>query len=387
MKLINTAIAFILFLLLFSGCNSDKKIVIGGSYEEGAGRYLYLTRIDIDIPVFIDSVKISKKGTFETRFDYNQPAFYNFGFNNSDFITLIAYPGDKIFLTCTGESFYGNYSIEGSPESEDLKQLDSKLANTTASLDSLQIIYESLPENDNERKAGIEKQYTELVKAQRLYNIGYILDNLNSFASIKALFQRINDDAYVLYKPTDAQYLKLVSDTLNKYYPGSKQAINLANNLENELSALNISRISDMVANSEITNLDIDLKDISGKNRKLSSLEGKNYVLLSFWSARIEECVSNNLQLKEYYNLYHKKGLEIYQVSLDEDEELWKAAIAYDELPWISVRDSDTTKISPAVQYNITRLPANYLIDMKGEIIGKDLFGRTLQIKLSQLFD
>lgn len=387
MKLINTAIAFTLFLLLFSGCNSDDRITIGGTFTSGAGRYLYLTRIDIDTPVFIDSVKISKQGTFQTRFNYSQPAFYNIGFDNSDFITLIAYPGDIININCSGKSLYEASVIEGSPESVDLKELDSRLAKTIASLDSLQNIYESLAETNTERKAEIEDRYTSLIKAQRMHNIGYIIENLNSFASIKALFQRINDDAYVLYKPTDAQYLKLVSDTLNKYYPESKQARNLAQNLEKELSALNLSRISDMLADNDATDLDIELRDLSGKSHKLSSHKGKNYVLLSFWSAGNEDCIRNNLQLKDYYKRYKSKGLEIYQVNLDENEELWRAAIAYDELPWINVRESDTARVSSAIQYNITRLPANYLIDINGEIIGKDLFGRSLQIKLSQLFD
>lgn len=387
MKLTNTAFALIMILLLVSGCNSDNKITIGGTYPEGSGRYLYITRIDIDIPVFIDSVKINNKGTFLSRFDYTQPAFYNIGFDKSEFVTLIAYPGDDIFINFMGSVLYENYSIEGSQESEDLKQLDLKLESTLSSLDSLYNLYESIPDNNIERKTDIENQYTELIKAQRLHNISFILDNLNSFASIKALFQRINQDAYVLYKPTDAQYLKLVSDTLNKYYPASKQAINLAQNLENELSALNLSRISDLAANSEPTDLDLDLQDITGKKIKLSSLEGKNVVLLSFWSARIEECINNNMQLKEFYKKYHPEGLEIYQVNLDVDEETWKTAIAYDELPWISVREDKPANAHSVLQYNITKLPANYLIDRNGEIIGKDLFGRTLQIKLSQLFD
>ncbi len=387
MKHINSAFAFIIILFLVSGCNIDNRITLSGTYPDGSGKYMYITRIDVDIPVFIDSVKINNKGTFKSSFKYTQPAFYNLGFDNSDFITLIAYPGDNININFSGSMLYKDYSIEGSQESEDLKQLDLKLAQTIASIDSLKNIYKSVADNNTERKAELEDQLAELIKAQRMHNIGFILNNLKSFASIKALFQRINEDAYVLYQPRDAQYLKLVSDTLNKYYPDSKQVINLAQNLENELNSLNISRLSDLAANSEPTDLDLNLQDITGKNIKLSSLKGKNIVLLSFWSTNIEQCISNNLQLKEYYKLYHPRGFEIYQVNLDEDEEIWKTAIAYDELPWISVREDNSANVSSVLQYNISKLPANYLIDRNGEIIGKDLFGRTLQIKLSQLFD
>jgi len=142
-----------------------------------------------------------------------------------------------------------------------------------------------------------------------------------------------------------------------------------------------------MAAEIEATDLDLNLADQSGRRTKLSSFEGKSYVLLSFWTAGSKECIANNLQMKEYYRLYHNKGLEIYQVNLDEDEELWKRTVAFDELPWLSVRDDDPANTTLLVRYNITSLPANYLINKNGEIIGKDLFGRTLQIKLSQIFD
>lgn len=389
MKFLNITYISIFFLLLISGCKTDDIINIEGSYPEGSGRHLYITRIDVDIPVFIDSVRINKSGIFKSRFSYTQPAYYNVGFDDSDFVTVIAYPGDNITLSFSGKNTFENYSVDGSKESDDIRLLDIKLGQTISSLDSISTLYTSLPEGETDmaRKVVLETQYTELIKAQRMHNIKFILDNLNSFASIKALFQRINDNAYVLYQPTDAQYLKLVSDSLNTNYPDSKQAIALAQNLKDELAALNLSRISTMAEGIEDTNLDLNLTDLSGKRIKLSSFEGKDYVLLSFWSAGLKECISNNLQMKEYYKIYHRKGFEIYQVNLDEDEEVWKRTVAYDELPWINVREDDPANTSLLVYYNINRLPANYLIDMNGDIIGKNLFGRTLQIRLAQIFD
>ena len=82
------------------------------------------------------------------------------------------------------------------------------------------------------------------------------------------------------------------------------------------------------------------LKNIDGKRIALSSLKGK-YVLLTFWSFRSKECIAENLQLKEFYKLYNNKGFEIYQINLDENEADWKAAVKFDELPWISTREDD----------------------------------------------
>ncbi|MCB9027815.1 MAG: hypothetical protein H6545_01665 [Bacteroidales bacterium] len=41
------------------------------------------------------------------------------------------------------------------------------------------------------------------------------------------------------------------------------------------------------------------------------------------------------------YDAYHKKGLEIFQVSLDTDEERWKRIVCLRRIPWVSVREPD----------------------------------------------
>jgi thiol-disulfide isomerase/thioredoxin len=125
---------------------------------------------------------------------------------------------------------------------------------------------------------------------------------------------------------------------------------------------------------------------VNGKKVALSSLRGK-YVLLTFWSIRSKECVAENIQLKEYYKLYNKKGFEIYQINLDGDEESWKAAVKFDELPWISTREDDPLNPKNARLFNVRNVPTNYLFDKQGEIIGSDLHGKPLKLKLEQLFN
>ena len=134
------------------------------------------------------------------------------------------------------------------------------------------------------------------------------------------------------------------------------------------------------------TKLDPDLIDISGKRVALSSLKGK-YVLLDFWSAKSQECIDENLQMKELYKLYNKKGFEIYQINLDENEADWRKAVRYDELPWINTREDDPKDLKYAMLFNVRNLPANYLFNKEGIIIGTNLHRRALQLKLDQLFN
>ena len=97
--------------------------------------------------------------------------------------------------------------------------------------------------------------------------------------------------------------------------------------------------------------------------------------------------MAENLELKDLYKKYKNSGFEIYQINLDINEDTWRKAVRFDELPWISVREDDPANPKYAMLYNIKVLPSNYLYDKQGTIIGSNLHGRNLQLRLSQLFD
>ena len=55
------------------------------------------------------------------------------------------------------------------------------------------------------------------------------------------------------------------------------------------------------------------------------------------------------------------------------DRQAWTNAVQAQALPWISVCDfRGLDGIAPRI-YNIDRVPANYLIDASGEIVGRNI--------------
>ena len=266
--------------------------------------------------------------------------------------------------------------------------LDLRLARTKSRLDSLRTLYEadSAEPDFEEKGALLEQEFNNTVSDIRRKTIEFIIGNTTSLASLKALYQRIDDNAYVLYDPRDLQYMKIVSDSLGKYYPRSRNVIALSEDVKREMGEFNTRQLQNMANNSPEIRLDPELTDINGKRIALSSLRGK-VVLLTFWSVDSPECIAENLQLKEFYKTYNRKGFEIYQINLDEDEEKWKRQVRFDELPWISTREDDPSNPRNAILYNVRVLPANYLYGRDGSIEGTNLHGRTLQIKLNQLFN
>jgi thiol-disulfide isomerase/thioredoxin len=381
-------ILFISIVVVFSGCNNKDRFSISGVIKETSRKSLYLSRIDVNIPVFIDSVKINAKGKFNVKVKASEAEFYQLGFSKNDFITLLAEPGEKIGLVFEGKNLFEHYTVTGSAGSEKLRYLDVTLANTRRRLDSLNVIYTKASSEPgfDVRGPELEEQFNLIIKEQRKSSISFILSNINSLASIKALYQRISPNAYVLYDPKDLQFLKIVTDSLTVRYPNSKNVQALAGDFNKEMNQMFANRIEKIAKDLPATKLDPDLINYDGKRIALSSLKGK-YVLLTFWSVKSKDCVAENLQLKEYYKLYSKLGFEIYQINLDLNESDWKASVKFDELPWINTREDDPNNPVNAIVYNVKALPTNYLYDKEGNIIGSDLHGKALQIKLQQLFN
>lgn len=370
-----------------AGCKNKNSFSIEGSVKDSPGHYVFISKIDIDTPVLLDSAKVNSNNKFRFRIKVTEPDFYQLGFNKTNYITLLSEPGEKIKLSFNSGNLYENYSVVGSKGSELVQALDNKLLKTKTSLDSLTVIYNKVQKEPGFDVMGpaLEQEYARLVRNQRKYNIGFIINNINSLASIKALYQKFNDQAYVLYEMRDLQYLKIVADSLKKHYPESKHTKALVSNFEKEMNDFRARQFEQLTNSLPETKLDPDLKDIYGKRIALSSLKGK-YVLLAFWSVQSRECIAENLQLKEYYRLFSNKGLEIYQVNLDKDESAWKAAVKFDALPWINTREDDPADPKFASLFNVKSVPANFLFDRKGKIIASNLHGKNLEIKLNQLF-
>ncbi len=381
------AILFIPLILLFA-CSGKNTIHIDGTFTQAENKVVYLDEMSINASINLDSVKAKKGGTFHFKFKANEPSFYQLKITPNNFISLLIEPGGKVHVESDRNFLPNGYSVEGSEDSKRIKLLDDNLLKTQKTLDSLAAEYRS-----NMDKAGFDtlsaqlnEQYNAVIRLQRRFTIGFILENITSLTSIKALYQQYDSVTYVLYDMKDLQYVKIVADSLKVHYPDSKHTRALLADLESEMARFNAQRINELINNSEPTGIEIALPDVEGDTIALSSLRGK-YVLLSFWASWDEASIRQNAELKRLYTQYHSRGFEIYQVSFDNNREAWSRAIRFDELSWINVSDLNYPNSTVINRFNIQKLPANFLLDREGDIIGKDFTGRTLKIKLTQLFD
>lgn len=128
---------------------------------------------------------------------------------------------------------------------------------------------------------------------------------------------------------------------------------------------------------------DIVLPNSNGRDIALSSLQGK-IVLLQFWSAEDRISRIQNEALVELYSKYQSKGFEIYQVSIDTNRSLWLDAIGKDKLTWTNVGDMKGS-VTAVNNFNVQRIPSNYILDREGVIVARDLQGPDLNRAVAKL--
>jgi peroxiredoxin len=116
-----------------------------------------------------------------------------------------------------------------------------------------------------------------------------------------------------------------------------------------------------------------------GRTLKLSELRGR-YVLVDFWASWCR------IQNRVYVDLYakHKSAdFEILAVSVDQNAAAWKAGIVKDKAAWLHISDVSGWKSPLAAAYNVSTIPASFLLDPEGRIIAKDARGDELSAILS----
>lgn len=129
---------------------------------------------------------------------------------------------------------------------------------------------------------------------------------------------------------------------------------------------------------------EIGLKDPDGKLQRLSDLKGK-VVLIDFWASWCGPCRRAMPALKAVYDQYQAKGFEIYGISIDEDQNAWKKAVAADQLNWIHVSEPGGWNGKTALAWNIESIPSSFLLNKEGQVIAKNPTPEQLQGYLQKL--
>jgi peroxiredoxin len=119
-------------------------------------------------------------------------------------------------------------------------------------------------------------------------------------------------------------------------------------------------------------------QDLSGKPLSLAQFKGK-VLLVDFWATWCPPCVAELPNVRKIYEAHHNQGFEIIGVSLDQDRDKLEEFINKQNLAWPQYFDGQGWTNKLAAKCAIDSIPATFLLDGSGKIIGADLRGNALE--------
>ena len=368
------------------GSCDNKKFRVSGAITEAKDSVLYFENMSLDGPVTVDSVKLDGDGTFSfSQKAPEAPEFYRLRIAGQ-IINLSIDSTETVTVKAAYPTMATAYTVEGSPECEVIKELALKQIDLLGRVIAIERNGNISFDLTRDSIARVVEAYKHDVK------MNYIFKAPMRPSSYFALFQTLGNR--LIFNPResedDIKAFAAVATSWDTYHPNSVRGENLHNIAIQGMRNVRIVR-NQMAAQAveagkvhEANLIDISLLDNQGHTRRLTDLTGK-VVLLDFHVFGSEGSTKRIMQMREIYNKYHARGLEIYQVSLDPDEHFWKTQTA--ALPWISVHDPQGLQSKNLALYNVSSLPTFFVIDRSNTLQKRDAQIKDLDAELQALLN
>ena len=337
-------------VLLAASCG--KNTVITGNLQDGANKDVIVKLLDVNRFQVLDSVKTNAAGDFQYKLDVAEakPEFIYLFYGDRQIASLLLHKGDNVKVSA---DTLGVYTVEGSEESLKLQQVEKDY---NAFVREMQGILKRNYDPDAALSRAYVNYYRDRVK--------YVVGNSHSLTVVPVLFQQVNPGLPVFSQSTDGILFNSICDSLKTLYPESRYV----KALEKEAARrMNLMEFTNKVRDAqEVGYVDIELPAMDGKNVKLSESLGK-VTMVYFWASTAEQKMFNLDGVLPLYQEFHKKGFEVYAVSLDSDKAAWAAAVRNQNLPWINVCDTRGAQSPYVSAYGIGSLPMVWFI-VNGEV-------------------
>ena len=360
----------IVLLALVTSCTSGTSIDIK-MYEGKDSTGIVVSRLAVNKLVPIDTLYL-KRGQAEISIDINEksPEFVYLTSDNGRRVSILLSKGEKVSveLNSNGELL----NVQGSPESLLLQQVEADQQAFAIAFDSLSVALNSAMEiGDQKARERINKELGALYVAHKQKAIKYIYAHPKSMTVIPVIFQNVAENLPLFSEYTDAILFERVYDSLRTQYSGSPYLVSLMGEIEKRKNLLQMETFLSMAQSTDFP--EIILPDANSQQQHLSSLQG-NVILLYFWDPQNDGMKLYNTDLIPIYEKYHSKGFQIYQVAITTNKTDWAIYLKGQPLPWINVCDIAADNSYAAAVYNVTELPASFLISKDGTIVSKNVF-------------
>ena len=342
-----------------------------------------VSRLALNQMQVLDTLYTSKeKVSVEVPVYPGSPEFVYLTYGNGGSAALLLQSRDRV--TVSADMTGTDVRIEGSEESVLMQKVDSDIRAFNAAFDSLAYELAAVGEDGSQEEiTRLKREMGALYVKCKQEAVKYVVTHSKSLTIVPVLYQKTSGGLPIFAQATDAIIMERAYDSLRTVYPSSPYIVSLADEVSARRNALEIQ--NRMASAEEVDFPEIVLNDVNGQQQSLTALKG-NVVVLMFWDAANVQQRVYNTDLKILYEKYHSRGLEVYQVGLNSDKTAWALQVKEQELPWISVCDPAAGASVGAMVYNVSQLPAMYLISRQGSIESKDVFDmRRLETEIRRL--
>ena len=363
-------------VLAIAGCQKESGFKVSGHVSGASDQTLYLEHQALTGIEVVDSVKLKEGGKFS--FTHPQPEYPDFYRLRLEKQT-IPFPVDSttnLNITADAASFATSYTIEGSDQAQKMK--DIWLAQLDANLQVSKLMRQY--NKSGISTAELNNQLDSLLSDYKKKALNYIYTEPGSQVAYFALFQQINEMLiFNPYDPEDSKAFAAVANSYDMYYPESPRTKHLydlalksiavvrAQRRQADRNQAMVAKVDSISGQDHLGYYDITLPDMDGRDRTLSKETHGAAVLLCFTAMAADWSPSLIHVLESIYERYHEQGLKIFMVSLDSETHIWKSAV--DRLPWINVRDRDSSYSQLIGMYNLQSLPTLFLINKQGDLV------------------
>ena len=322
-----------------TACDGNKFHIDGTIEGAGDTTTLVLEQSSNGEWLIVDSVKVGNNGKFSISAPAPEvPNIYQLRLGNQS----ICFPIDSLdHLTIKAKlpNITSDYTISGSEHAEQVMKIDKEamqFAGGKGTAAELQAWKDQLSRQIAADPSGIVAYYA-----------------INKYIDGKPLFDPLNDN--------DLRIIGAVANSFNSFRPDDPRTNYLVSVLlDGQRRRRAMSAENDTVYADVASLIDIKLQDNNGKEQTLAGIAAANrIVLLDFTAYTTEISPQLNKLLNDIYQQYHSRGLEIFQVSVDQDNVAWRRAAQ--NLPWITVFDPMSINSQNIGIYNVNGIPTTFI--------------------------
>ena len=224
---------FVLFIFFFVSCKENKELKnysfeLSGVIANNSQPHLILSEIGKSGFTQNDTIPIDEKGNFSKSIEMKEPTLYSLTLGK-EYIVICPTIGERISIKAVDNNFSGSYTIEGSPESAQLKELNKENYNVRLFLKSMS---EELSKADTAKldsiRTSIIEKYTSTKQYQEKLTTNFITNNLGSLTTLIALHRTFDGIPLFDYRQSLEMHKKVLQ-ALEHTLPENQHTLILKN--------------------------------------------------------------------------------------------------------------------------------------------------------------